>query len=62
MERQLTLRMLAELAQKLERAARQLRRRRSEVVRLALEQFLTEDVLWKTRCARSSASATCWAV
>jgi len=42
MERQLTLRMPAELAQKLERAARRLRRKRSEVVRLALERFLDE--------------------
>jgi len=40
MEHQLTLRMPEELAQKLERAARRLRRKRSEVVRLALEQFL----------------------
>ncbi len=42
MERQLTLRMPAELATKLERVARYTRRRRSEVVRLALEQFLGE--------------------
>jgi metal-responsive CopG/Arc/MetJ family transcriptional regulator len=42
MERQLTLRMPATLAAKLERVARQTRRRRSEVVRLALEQFLGE--------------------
>jgi len=42
MERQLTLRMPANLATKLERVARQTRRRRSEVVRLALEQFLDE--------------------
>jgi len=40
MERQLTLRMPEELAQKLNRAAQRLRRKRSEVVRLALEQFL----------------------
>ncbi len=40
MERQLTLRMPEDLAKKLERAARRLRRKRSEVVRLALEQFL----------------------
>ena len=42
MERQLTLRMPANLATKLDRVARQTRRRRSEVVRLALEQFLGE--------------------
>lgn len=42
MERQLTLRMPADLASKLERVAKHTRRRRSEVVRLALEQFLGE--------------------
>ncbi len=42
MERQLTLRMPADLADKLERVARHTRRRRSEVVRLALEQYLVE--------------------
>lgn len=42
MERQLTLRMPANLANKLDRVARRTRRRRSEVVRLALEQFLGE--------------------
>ena len=40
MERQLTLRVPSELAEKLERSARRLRRKRSEVVRLALEEFL----------------------
>ncbi len=45
MERQLTLRMSAELAQKLERAAQRLRRKRSEVVRAALEQFLDMESL-----------------
>ena len=40
MERQLTLRLPVVLAKKLERSARRLRRKRSEVVRLALEQFL----------------------
>ncbi len=44
MGRQLTVRMSDELAAKLEAAARRLRRRRSEVVRLALERFL-QDVL-----------------
>lgn len=42
MERQLTLRMPANLATKLDRVARDTRRKRSEVVRLALEQFLGE--------------------
>lgn len=42
MERQLTLRMPTNLATKLDKVARHTRRRRSEVVRLALEQFLSE--------------------
>ncbi len=42
MERQLTLRMPANLATRLDRVARDTRRKRSEVVRLALEQFLGE--------------------
>jgi Arc/MetJ-type ribon-helix-helix transcriptional regulator len=42
MERQLTLRMPANLATKLDKVARHTRRRRSEIVRLALEQFLGE--------------------
>jgi metal-responsive CopG/Arc/MetJ family transcriptional regulator len=42
MERQLTLRMPANLATKLDKVARSTRRRRSEIVRLALEQFLGE--------------------
>jgi len=40
MGQQLTLRMPVALAEKLERVARRLRRKRSEVVRLVLEQFL----------------------
>jgi predicted DNA-binding protein len=40
MDRQLTLRLPAPLADKLDRSARRLRRKRSEVVRQALEQFL----------------------
>lgn len=40
MERQLTLRLPAALANRLERVARGMRRKRSELVRLALEQFL----------------------
>ena len=42
MERQLTLRMSAKLATKLDKVARHSRRRRSEIIRLALEQFLSE--------------------
>lgn len=42
MERQFTLRMPANLATKLDKVARHTRRRRSEIVRLALEQFLGE--------------------
>ncbi len=44
MERQLTLRVPAELAAKLERSARQLKRKRSEVVRDALEQYLDSEL------------------
>lgn len=40
MESQLTLRLPAALAAKLERSARRLKRKRSDVVRQALEQFL----------------------
>jgi len=40
MERQLTMRLSADLATKLERSARRLKRKRSEVVREALEHFL----------------------
>ena len=40
MERQLTLRLPAALADKLERSAKRQWRKRSEVVRQALEQFL----------------------
>jgi metal-responsive CopG/Arc/MetJ family transcriptional regulator len=39
-ERQFTLRMPANLATKLDKVARHTRRRRAEIVRLALEQFL----------------------
>lgn len=42
MERQLTLRMPGILANKLERVARRMGRKRSEVARLALEQFLED--------------------
>jgi metal-responsive CopG/Arc/MetJ family transcriptional regulator len=43
MERQLTMRLPADLAEKLERSARRLKRNRSEVVREALEQYLQSD-------------------
>ena len=43
MESQLTLRLPATLASKLDRAAKRLRRKRSDVVRLALEQFLDAE-------------------
>jgi len=43
MESQLTLRLPAALAEKLERSARRLKRKRSDVVRLALEQFLDTE-------------------
>ncbi len=40
MEQQLTIRLPEELAEELGRTAKRMRRRRSEVVRLALEQYL----------------------
>lgn len=40
MESQLTLRLPVALAEKLERSAKRLKRKRSDVVRQALEQFL----------------------
>ena len=40
MESQLTLRLPVALAEKLERSARRMKRKRSDVVRQALEQFL----------------------
>ena len=40
MERQLTMRLPADLAAKLERLAKRLKRTRSELVREALEQYL----------------------
>ena len=43
MESQLTLRLPEALSEKLERSARRLRRKRSDVVRLALEQFLETE-------------------
>jgi hypothetical protein len=42
-ESQLTLRLPGDLAEKLERSARRLKRKRSDVVRLALEQFLDTE-------------------
>ena len=44
MDSQLTLRLPSDLAGKLESAARRLKRKRSDVVRLALEQFFEGDV------------------
>lgn len=41
MESQLTLRLPTELAEKLTRSARRMRRNRSDLVRLAIEQFLS---------------------
>ncbi len=43
MESQITLRLPAALAEKLERAARRQKRKRSDVVRQALEQFLDTE-------------------
>ena len=40
MERQLTMRLPGALAEKLDRSARRLKRKRSEVVRQAMEYFL----------------------
>lgn len=42
MDRQLTVRITDALADRLDQAAREMRRKRSEVVRLALEEFLEE--------------------
>jgi Arc/MetJ-type ribon-helix-helix transcriptional regulator len=43
MESQLTLRLPRALASKLERSAKSLKRKRSDVVRLALERFLDSE-------------------
>ena len=43
MESQITLRLPATLAEKLEISARRLKRKRSDVVRRALEQFLETE-------------------
>ena len=40
MEKQITLRLSSDLEKRLARQARLMRRRRSEIVRLALEQYL----------------------
>ena len=40
MDRQLTMRLPSDLAAKLERSAKRLKRKRSEVLREALEQYL----------------------
>ncbi len=44
MEHQLTLRLSADLAERLDLAAKRLARKRSDVVRLALEQFLSTQI------------------
>ena len=43
MDSQLTLRLSTDLAEKLERSAKRLKRKRSDVVRQALEQFLDTE-------------------
>jgi len=43
MERQLTMRLPVDLATKLERSAKRSKRKRSEIVRQALEQFLDSE-------------------
>lgn len=43
MDQQLTLRLPADLAARLDRTAKRLQRKRSEVVRLALEQYLAVE-------------------
>jgi predicted transcriptional regulator len=43
MENQLTMRLSADLAAKLARSAKRLKRKRSEVVRAALEQYLNTE-------------------
>jgi predicted DNA-binding protein len=45
MDNQLTLRLSTELAERLDLTARRLQRKRSEVVRLALEQYLNDEVV-----------------
>jgi predicted DNA-binding protein len=42
MDRQLTVRITDVLADRLDQAAREMRRKRSDIVRLALEEFLGE--------------------
>lgn len=44
MDYQLTLRLPTDLAERLDLAAKRLQRKRSQVVRLALEQFLNAEV------------------
>lgn len=45
MDNQLTLRLSTDLADRLDLAAKRLQRKRSEVVRLALEQYLSDEVV-----------------
>ncbi len=44
MECQLTVRLPAELAEQLDHAAKRLQRKRSEIVRMAVEQFLSSQI------------------
>lgn len=43
MDAQLSLRLPGDLAEKLERSAKRMKRKRSDVVRLALERYLSEE-------------------
>ena len=47
MESQLTLRLPAKLAEKLDQSAKRLRRNRSDLVRLAIEHFLNSNATSK---------------
>jgi metal-responsive CopG/Arc/MetJ family transcriptional regulator len=43
MEAQISLRLPADLAEKLERSAKRMKRKRSDLLRLALEQYLSAE-------------------
>ena len=43
MEAQISLRLPAELAEKLDRSAKRMKRKRSDLLRLALEQYLNAE-------------------
>ncbi|MGC8495023.1 MAG: ribbon-helix-helix protein, CopG family [Syntrophobacteraceae bacterium] len=49
MKRQLTVRLTDELEEQVEALARKLHRKRSEVVRLAIERFVQEDLAGRDR-------------